>query len=545
VSVELIKALQNPTLYDHPTKDFQVLETHISWVILTGSYAYKIKKPVNFGFLDFSSLDKRKFFCYEELRLNRRLAPDLYIDVIPIYGTPSQPSLSESPHTQSSDTEQSQIRHSPIEYALRMTQFDQSGLLDRLEEAKKLTYGHIKTLAKSLASFHSRVNADIPNDYFGTAQGVFAPVNENFEQIQAKLCQASLIEELLTLKHWATMSFQDLQPLIEQRRALGFVRECHGDLHLGNITLFDQQIVIFDCIEFNASLSWIDTISDLAFLVMDLEKRGQNAYANQLTNDYLELTGDYQGAALLRFYKAYRAMVRAKVAVLSLQPDSEELPANNNLELMNQYHQYVAQASHYKTAPPRYILLMHGFSGSGKSHISSQLVERLGAIRIRTDVERKRLFDYEASDNTQSPVDGGIYTHAATQKTYEHVASQASILLAGGLPVIIDAANLKQWQRALFFDLADVQAVPLIIISCCADSHVLKERVIKRAERPKTGQERDASEAKVDTLEQQQLSADALSTNELRHNVQIHTDQSDSLDLAIREINNHLAISRR
>ena len=545
MSVELIKALQNPTLYDHPTKDFQVLETHISWVILTGSYAYKIKKPVNFGFLDFSSLEKRKFYCYEELRLNRRLAPDLYIAVIPIYGSAEKPYLSEPPLNQASDARQKQNSQNPIEYALRMTQFDQSGLLDRLEESNKLTSSHIKTLAKSLASFHRRVNSKIPNDYFGTAQSVFAPVNENFEQIQAKLSQTSLIEELLALKKWAVSSFEALQTLLEQRRALGFIRECHGDLHLGNITLFDQQIVIFDCIEFNASLSWIDTISDLAFLVMDLEKRGQNAYANQLTNNYLELTGDYQGAALLRFYKAYRAMVRAKVAVLSLQPDTDELPADTNLELMNQYHQYVAQANDYKTAPSRYVLLMHGFSGSGKSHISSQLVERLGAIRIRTDVERKRLFDYEASDNTQSPVDGGIYTHAATQKTYEHVASQASILLAGGLPVIIDAANLKQWQRALFFHLADVQAVPLIIISCSADSRVLKERVIKRAERPKTGQERDASEAKIDTLEQQQLSADALSTNELRHTVQIHTDQSDPLDLAIREINNHLAVSRR
>lgn len=543
MSVELIKALQNPTLYKHPTEGFQVLETHISWVILTGSYAYKIKKPVNFGFLDFSSLDKRKFYCDEELRLNRRLAPDLYLDVIPIYGTVSQPCLSSGLNAQTTDSEQAQQNNAPIEYALRMTQFDQAGLLDQLEEAQKLTSKHIQTLAHTLASFHGRVNTRIPDSNFGTPQGVFAPVIENFEQIQAQLTQLELIEELHPLQQWANASFQALKPLLERRRDSGFIRECHGDLHLGNITLFNQQIVIFDCIEFNASLSWVDTINDLAFLVMDLEKRGQDAFANQLTNQYLELTGDYQGAGLLRFYKAYRAMVRAKVAVLSLQPNTDDASAKTNHGLMEQYRQYITQAKRYINAPQRYILLMHGFSGSGKSHISRELVEQLGAIRIRTDVERKRLFNYNPSDNTQSPIDGGIYTQAATQKTYSHVASLATELLAGGIPVIIDAANLKQWQRRLFADLADSQRVPILIIACNAHSDTLEERVVKRAEQPKLDQEKDASEAKVDTLKQQRLSAEALSAEELNHTVQIHTDQPDPLRLAIREIKSRLSIN--
>ncbi len=541
MSVELIKALQDPTLYDHPTKGFQVLETHISWVILTGSYAYKIKKPVNFGFLDFSSLDKRKFYCHEELRLNRRLAPDLYIDIIPVYGTPTDPCLSKPPFDRANRERQSQFSNSPIEYALRMVQFDQGGLLGSLEEANKLTPDHITRLAKNLANFHKQVDTAIPNDNFGTAQGVFAPVNENFEQIQAKLTSPSLLKELLPLKTWATTTFRGIQPLLEQRRALGFVRECHGDLHLGNITLFDQKIIIFDCIEFNDSLSWIDTINDVAFLVMDLETRGQTAYANQLTNHYLELTGDYQGAALLRFYKAYRSMVRAKVAVLSLQSDVDESSAKTSSPLMDQYHQYITQAIHYTTTPQRYILLMHGFSGSGKSHISRQLVEQLGAIRIRTDVERKRLFNYEAGDNTQSPIDGGIYTHEATQKTYDHVALQVAKLLAGGLPVIVDAANLKYWQRGLFFDVAESRSVPLIIISCYANGDTLTERVIKRAECAKKNQERDASEAKVDVLDQQRLSADSLSPDELSHTLQIHSDQPNPVGLAIQAINNYLA----
>lgn len=544
MSVELIKALQDPTLYDHPTEGFKVLETHISWVILTGSYAYKIKKPVDFGFLDFSSLEKRKFFCTEELRLNRRLAPDLYIDVIPIYGTPLKPCLTEPSINASGDSDPTVHNAPPIEFALKMTQFDQSGLLDKLEESQALTSSHIKILANTIASFHRRVNTDIPNDQFGSADAVLSPVNENFSQILEKLSQPSLTEALLTLQKWANLSFTTLKPLIEKRRALGFVRECHGDLHLGNITLFNQEIVIFDCIEFSASLSWIDTINDLAFLVMDLENRGQDAFANQLTNRYLELTGDYQGAELLRFYKAYRAMVRAKIAILSLQPHSDHTSAETNHKLMSQYHGYVTQAFRYKTTPPRYILLMHGFSGSGKSHMSSQLVELLGAIRVRTDVERKRLFDYDASDRSESPVGGGIYTHAATKKTYAHVAFLASNLLAGGLPVIIDAANLKQWQRTLFADIAESQAVPFLIISCCADHQILTDRIIKRAEEPREGFERDASEAKIDTLDMQQRSADALTQDELRHTVRVHTDQPDSLNVALHEIERQLGINQ-
>ncbi|UZE95865.1 bifunctional aminoglycoside phosphotransferase/ATP-binding protein [Alkalimarinus alittae] len=540
MSVELIKALQDPTLYDHPTEGFRILETHISWVILTGSYAYKIKKPVNFGFLDFSSLEKRQYFCNEELRLNRRLAPDLYIDVIPIFGSITQPIVAVDHSKKSDNTAQDLNTSQPIEYAVRMVQFDQNGLLDVLEEAQKLTPEHIAILAKRLAAFHQNVNTHIPNSDFGTAASVFAPAVENFEQIKATLTEPPLITELLPLQEWTATTFQNLKPLISQRRALGFIRECHGDLHLGNITLFNHHVVIFDCIEFNASLSWIDTINDLAFLVMDLEKRGQWAYANQLTNHYLELTGDYQGAALLTFYKAYRAMVRAKVAILSLQADNDEKSTQVNHSLMRHYRQYIALASSYDTAPRCYILLMHGYSGSGKSYVSNHLVEQLGAIRVRTDVERKRLFNYSATENTQSPIDGGIYTHEATQKTYLHIASLASTLLGSGHAVIIDAAHLKQWQRHLLVSVAESQAVPHMIVTCCADHKVLKDRITKRAQRPSNSQKKDASEAKIDTLEKQLLSADPLSKDELKYTVNVHTDQTDALNLAINTIKSYL-----
>lgn len=540
MSVELIKALQNPALYDHPTSDFCILETHISWVILTGPYAYKIKKPINFGFLDFSTLESRQYFCHEELRLNRRFAPDLYLDVIPIFGSPCQPKLTLT-HTNACESSAHPIDNEPpFEYAVKMVQFDQSGLLDALEESQKLTLTHITTLAQQLAHVHQHADHCPPDAEFGSASSVINPVKDNFSQIENCLHTTSQITALQPLKEWANDRFETLKPLIKQRKAKGFIRECHGDLHLGNITLFNQNIVIFDCIEFNASLRWIDTISDLAFLVMDLEKRGRTHYANQLTNRYIELTGDYQGAALLRFYKAYRAMVRAKIAMLSIDGNTHATDAPSLNPFLEQYRQYTALAAHYQSRPHRFILLMHGYSGSGKSYISSQLVEQLGALRVRTDVERKRLFHYAENESSQSPIDAGIYTHEATKKTYQKVASIASTLLSGEHAVIIDAAHLKRWQRLTLKEVADKLAVPLMIITCQADKMTLKDRIIKRSEIDTEHPDKDASEAGIETLEAQYQTAESLTSDELDYTIKVNTEQDDHLTLAVQSINQYI-----
>lgn len=525
---ELIQTLQNPTLYDHPTEAFKVLETHISWVILTGPYAYKIKKPVNFGFLDFSSLDKRKYFCEQELQLNRRLAPSIYIDTVSISGSVTHPKIDNKEGTP------------PFEYALKMVQFPQDGLLSTLQEERALTSTHISELSVILANFHKNVETAPLNSTYGAPNSVYSPVEENFSQLKSRLNTLNLdpVSTLDSLKEWALSSFQRLRPLIETRKAQGFVRECHGDLHLGNITLFNNALVVFDCIEFNPALRWVDVISDLAFLVMDLEKRGQTAYANQLTNAYMELTGDYNGMALLNFYKSYRAMVRAKVAVLSIKEDSENIDAEkSNRSLMKECQQYISLADSYEAIPNRYILLMHGYSGSGKSVVSNTLVEQLGAIRIRSDVERKRLFNYQTNDSTKSSLNNGIYTEEATQKTYSHVTKLTATLLNSGVPVIVDAAHLKRWQRDLLLQEAKSHAVPLLIISCCAADEILKERVEKRL-----NEKSDASEADIRTLKNQQQTSDGLSHSELQYTVHVHTDNEYYLTTLISKIKRHFNI---
>ena len=529
MSNELIKALQNPTLYDHPTEAFKVLETHISWVLLTGSYAYKIKKPVNFGFLDFSSLEKRKHFCEQELHLNRRLAPSLYLDVVSISGAITNPVIGSAANKGSVH---------PFEYALKMTQFPQDGIFSTLQEKRALTSRHINELSIMLSNFHQEVKISPVNSAFGTPDSILAPVEENFHQIESQLNTLGLeyINTLHSIKEWALSSFQRLRPLIEKRKAQGFIRECHGDLHLGNITLFNNDLVIFDCIEFNPSLRWVDVISDLAFLIMDLEKRGEVAYANKLCNTYIELTGDYEGMSLLYFYKSYRALVRAKVAVLSIDATESIKTTETNHSLMNEFQQYINLADNYESVPSRYILLMHGYSGSGKSVVSNTLVEQLGAIRIRSDVERKRLFNYSANDRTDSSLNGGIYTEEVTQKTYDRIVKLTATLLEGGLSVIVDAAHLKHWQRNSLLSVAESHAVPLLIVSCCATDEVLKERIETRL-----NEKSDASEAGIKTLKSQQQTANGLTGTELSYTLHVHTDQEGHLTTLIKALKCHAA----
>ncbi|MEP3562346.1 MAG: hypothetical protein ABJN46_08535, partial [Marinobacter sp.] len=224
----LVKALQNPELYDHPVSDFQVIETHISQVLLTGDYAYKIKKPMDFGFLNFSTLERRKHFCEEELRLNRRLASELYLDVLPITGSPEQPVLGGEGE--------------PFEYAIRMRQFDQSELFDKRQERGDLAPELLTSVARQTALFHDSL-PPVPDDKpLGTPEAVYAAMQENFDQIRPLLDDKALLTQLDALEEWTRTTFERNRDLIAERRNNGLVRECHGDLHLANITVFNEQV---------------------------------------------------------------------------------------------------------------------------------------------------------------------------------------------------------------------------------------------------------------------------------------------------------------
>ncbi|MDX1299242.1 MAG: AAA family ATPase [Pseudomonas sp.] len=513
MSQALIAALQNPALYSHPVEQFQVIETHISWVILTGPFAYKIKKPVNFGFLDFTELSAREHFCKEELRLNQRLTQGLYLEVLPINGSVDAPQIGGNGPA--------------IEYALKMRQFPQSQLLSDVQARGELSEAHIDGLAKQIAAFHAVTPAVAVNHPLCAPEAIVAPMRQNFEQIRPLLNDAADLRQLEALEAWTEASYARLEPLLSKRASNGSIRECHGDIHLGNATLLDDQVVLFDCIEFNEPFRLIDIALDAAFLAMDLEDRGLKAHAWRFINAWLEHTGDYAALELLNFYKAYRALVRAKVALFSL---AHQTDAVQKAVTLRQYRNYANLAESYSAIPSRFLAITHGVSAVGKSHVAMRLVEALGAIRLRSDIERKRLFG-EQKDADLGKLSAGIYTEDASSATYQHLHQLSEAALRAGFPVVIDATYLKQAQREAASQVAEAYGVPFLILDCCAPDEIISSWLEQRK-----AAGTDPSDATMEVVRTQQTSREPLSADELLHSGRVNTHESASLDTLIARI---------
>ena len=499
-SVELGAAMLRPDCYPHPVQRVDCIETHISQVFLTGSLAYKIKKRVDLGFLNFTTLEARRHFCSEELRLNRRTAPDLYLDVVPITATPSGIRVAGS--------------GAVIDYAVRMRQFAQEALFDHMARTGALEPQHVDSAAGVIARFHAGVSRARPETDFGAPGRVLAPVVQNFDQLEALLSGAAEAAAVRQLREWSWKEYDRLFPAFESRRSNGFVRECHGDLHLGNIAFINGQPVPFDCIEFNEDFRWIDTMNEVGFVAMDLIDHGLPGYASRFVNRYLEITGDYAGMKVLRFYETYRSLVRAKVSRMRERQPHAGAEAQQQAHL--EYERRLALAGRLSSESRRGLVLMHGFSGSGKTTLSQSMVETLPAVRLRSDVERKRLHGLDALARTGSPVAGGIYAAGASERTYARLASLAREVMDSGNIAVIDGTFLLRRQRDMFRKLAIETASPFVIASCRVEEEVLRERV-KRRERAAT----DASEAGLAILAHQFGTHEPLAEEELPHTVVI------------------------
>ena len=507
--VSLIQALQNPALYPHPVDNIQLLETHISWVILTGSIAYKIKKAVNFDFLDFSTLEKRHFYCNEEVRLNRRFAPDLYLDVVAVRGSPERPTW--------------QGEGATIEYAVRMRQFPQQALLSSLASRHGITEDHVDEIAALVADMHASAAVADANGQYGLPGGIHHWVVENFMHIRPALPDGGRRQRLDCLEQWCEQEFRRREAVFHTRRVEGFVRECHGDLHLGNLALIDGRITPFDCIEFNPRLRWIDVMSESAFLVMDLQDRGYPELACRFLNTLLQRTGDYAGVGILRYYLVYRALVRAKVTVLRIVQAVASTAPND--EVWREYDSYAELAAGYAEALAPALIITHGVSGSGKSWMAFRLANRMGAIQLRSDVERKRLFGYRMDAKTGSGVQSGIYTAEASRQTYARLANLARYLIDGGYTAIVDAAFLKHNERMQFRLLAEELGVPFVLLDFFAHEALLRERICGRQV---SGT--DPSEAGVEVLQVQLRLREALDSDERKHAIAIDTSREVSVD---------------
>lgn len=486
--VSLVNALLQPEAYPHPVGQIELIETHISWVFLAGEFCYKVKKPVQFDFLDFGSLELRKFYCEEELRLNRRFAPELYLDVVPITGSAASPHFGgEGPAS---------------EYAVRSRRFPPTARMDQVLARGEFSARLCDRLAEAIASAHQLAAVADQDSDFGTATLIHRQWTETLQLAKHGVPHA-LRGRVDRLQYLSESKWPLLVPLFAKRREQGCIRECHGDLHLENMIAIDDQPRLFDCLEFNPALRWIDVMSDVAFVVMDLDDRGHPELAARLLNRYLELTDDYVGLGVLRHYQMYRAMVRGAVTALQAR-----LPGRSNteqLDLERRAESYLRLAEHYAQPRCPSLVITHGLSGTGKSTFTQQLLEKIHALRLRSDIERRRTTEGVSAESQRDV----RYSVEARRRVYEAMAQKCDSILQTGWSVIIDATFLQRVDRELFQHVAANRRVPLVILTFAVAHRELHSRIELR-----TREQADESEATHEVLEQQRQAIEPIAEDE-------------------------------
>ncbi|MEX2141085.1 MAG: AAA family ATPase [Pirellulales bacterium] len=496
----LIRALQDPAAYPHVVAAVELVETHLSWVLLTGQFAYKIKKPVRLDFVDFSTLERRREACRDELRLNRRFAPQIYLDVVAISGSPLQPVFGKADET-----------GVPVEYAVKMVQFPSAARLDRVLAGGQFQPADCDRLAALVAVSHRCAAVAASDTPFGNPTTIAKHVRDVLNTAVDQTRGGPDAELVSALRLWMEGECERLTPAFETRKADGWVRECHGDLHSENIAILEGEPVPFDCLEFREDLRWIDCASDVAFVTMDLSDRGYSQFANRLLNAYIELTGDLAALDVLRFYQAYRAVVRAVVATLQC-PANELAPGR----ITERARTYLGLAEQYSRPGRPTLIITHGLSGTGKSTVTQELLEQLGTIRLRSDVERGRRDGVgTGTEKPQHPVDR--YTQAARQAVYDELLRKAEIGLAAGYSIIVDATFLRRGHRDAFRRLTERRNVTFVILVFDADPATLRQRI---EERQQGG--RDASEATIAVLEKQLAERESLRGDECDFVITVH-----------------------
>ena len=491
----LIQHMLQPEFYPHPVQSVQLIQTHISFVLLTGDLAYKIKKPVRFGFLDFTTLEKRHYFCQEELRLNQRLCPDLYLEVKAIVKAGDRYTFAEN------------LAVEPIvEYAVQMRQFPQEGLFSHLFESGQLTPALVQQLGVRVAQFHSSAQTSAEIREYGSLEAIQLVEANNFKISKPYIGRAQTQQQYDETRAFATEFFQRHRSWFRQRQLDDKIRECHGDLHLNNVCLHQDKIQIFDCIEFNQDFRNIDVIYDAAFMIMDLDFHGRLDLANLFLNIYLEQTGDYWSAALLPLYLTMRATIRGNVNALALD-DSNMAEADKETALQRS-QDYYRLAWRYTRRSSGQLILMSGLSGSGKSTVARQLAQQVGAVHIRSDAVRKRLAGisiHVRGDRDGAP-SSGIYSPEMTQLTYDRLLELGLFLAQQGWPVILDAKYDRQALRQPVLAAANAIQLDVRIVHCTAPVEILRHRLEHR-----TG---DIADATADLLDSQIRSAEPLTEAE-------------------------------
>jgi len=467
--------MARPDFYPHRPQTVEVLQTHISYIFIAGDYVYKVKKPVNFGFLDFTTLAKRKFYCEEELRLNRRLAPSIYLGVVAI-GEDGSGHLTLGAAT------------TIVEYAVYMKRLPLDKMLKVLLGQGKVDAGVMAAVAGKIARFHAAAQTGGPIDEMGSINIIRHNHEENFAQTAPYIDITVPAYHYEFIKAYVDKFLTVNTRLLEKRVQTHKIRDCHGDLHLEHICIADE-IIVFDCIEFNERFRFSDVAAEVAFLTMDLDYNGYPQQAEDFVRAYMDYSEDADLHHLLNFYRCYYAYVRGKV--ISFRLDQKEMPDQERTDVRQTAAKYFDLAYTYAARLEKPVLILTaGLIGSGKSYQARNLAMRLGADVIRTDVLRKELLQIAPAEKHYESFGQGIYSNDISKRTYERAVELAAQKIGQGRPVIIDASFRKRSDRALAADTAARLHVPLYVIECVCPDEIVRIRLEKRkleADNPSDG----------------------------------------------------------
>lgn len=462
----LVEAMSKPSFYPHMPDRVEVIQTHISYIFIAGDYVYKVKKAVDFGFLDFSTLEKRKYYCYEELRLNRRLAPEIYLDVVEIYEDAEGNLLLEN-------------GGKIIEYAVKMKKLPQERMLDTLLPEGKIDMSVMDSLARKLVDFHGRAATGGEIDLIGGVETIRKNHDENFEQTKRYINITIPENSYRFIKSYVYRFMEREKFLLKKRVADHKIRDCHGDLHLEHICITDDDILIFDCIEFNERFRYSDVADEVAFLAMDLDYNGYPDYADAFVDFYIKHSGDQDMSTLLGFYKCYCAYVRGKVDSFII--DDSEIGEEEHKKAVKVASRYFDLAYTYAARLEKpALILTAGLMGSGKSVLAGNIAPRLGAEIIRSDVIRKEMQGISPTERHYEDFEKGIYSDGVSRETYEMALDLAEEKLREGKSVIIDASYKRRDERVRAYDTAARLNADFFVIECVCAEEIIKKRLDSR-----------------------------------------------------------------
>jgi len=473
MQAEVVKFLKQPENYPDKTTKVEHKQTHISHVFLTDKYAYKIKKPVDFGFLDFTTLAKRKLFCNEEIRLNKRLSPEIYIGV---------EKITKTENNAESDTGfEFNGKGEVVEYAVKMKRMPESAIMTEMVKNNKVDERIIAQLARKIAEFHMDA---MHNDEFQDRCGmksVKMATDQNFSQTEKYIGKLIDNKKFNYIRNATNQFYKGKKELFLARKRNNNIIGFHGDLHTGNVFIHNNKIQVFDCIEFNDEFRCGDVVSDIAFMAMDLDYLGREDLSKYFVRKYIEYTGDHLVYTLLNFFKCYRAYVRAKVTSFMLDDPNISRSRKDELKRTAKKYYWLAleYARHFSSAKPL-LMISCGLTGSGKSRWLKFASDVVGGTILRTDRIRRKLFNLTGSEKKDARYRKKYYNEESRQKVYDMIFRKTAKVLGLGGKVSIDASFIKKENRDAMKELAEKHNADFIIIYTRCSEETTKKRINAR-----------------------------------------------------------------